>query len=701
MFKTRLLLIFAVLHHLVADAQFSTLQWTFGMGGTGNSPSYVNEVWSVHTNEQGVVTAGGTVAGMADLDPSGGVFMVSSPAPTLFNGFVARYDSSRNFLDGFVLASTGDSYAKKVTRDASDNLFVAGEFILSMEADPGPGIHILTSVQSGRDMFLAKYDSAHTLLYAFSIGGDLSTDFLNNMVCDDAGNVYITGEISDTVDFVPGPAVVELVGTPGGTFFVAKYTPAGALDWVFAIEDLNSTFGQSGHGLCFDPAGNILVSMRFRGIIDVDPSPAQVLFDDIGAGDLVVARYTTQGVYVNAWQLGGPGGVSISESAIACDPQGFIALGARFTGTLDVDPGTSTTLLSSVSTSSVLIGRYTLAGQLRWAKLAGLLALSSNGVDVDSIGAVYVLSSDINNQGRLSKLDTSGTVVYTKSLTGNSGLYARALYVRHPDAFHLGGGYKGGGFIDGTLSGGGSGYAHFLAQFGACLVPEIQSQSTSTLVCDSADVVFTVYATGSGIVYQWYRDGVLLVGDTLDTLTLVQTDSSDNGTYHCVVSGLCGTDTSAPIGLSVSPYPQVSILVSGNQLQAIPAGLSQYQWLLNNQATGISGNILNNPAPGLYAVIGITAAGCADTSFAVAVTTLQDVEIGRTIPYPNPVEEFCNFFAEREAAFELLAPDGRMVLQGFCQPGWNTINVQDCLPGLYLLRMAGVSQDRSYRIMKR
>lgn len=700
MLKTRFLLIFTLLHHLIAQAQLSTLQWTFGMGGTGNSPSYVNEVWSVCVNPQGIVTAGGTVAGSADLDPSASVFTVSSPGPTLFNGFVARYDSSRNFHSGFTLASPGDSYVKKVARDFDDNTYVAGEFTLSIEADPGPGINILTSIQGGRDMFVAKYDSANTLVYAFAIGGDLSTDFLNNMVCDDTGNVYITGEISDTVDFDPGPAVEALVGTPGGTLFLAKYTPAGALDWVFAIEDLNSTFGQSGQGLCFDPAGNILVSMRFRGIIDVDPSPAQVLFDDIGAGDLLVSRYTTTGMYINAWQLGGPGGSSINESAISCDPQGFVVLGARFTGNLDVDPGPSITLLSSSSPSSVLIGRYTLSGQLRWAKLAGLLALSSEGVDVDSIGSAYILSSDINNQGLLSKLDTSGIVVYTKSIVGGGGLYSRALHVRSPDAFHLGGGYKSGALIDGTPSGGGSGYSPFLAQFGACLVPVIQSQSSSTSVCDSADVNLSINAIGSAVTYQWYKDGFLLQGDTSSTLSLVRTDSSDNGDYLCIVTGLCGADTSAPMSLNVNSFPQVSILISGNQLQAIPAGLAQYQWLINNQPTAFSGNILSNPSPGLYSVVGITSDGCADTSFSVSVTSLQEQEMSGAQPYPNPVEHHCTFFSGQSGYYMVLTSEGRLLFQGQCRPGANTISWEGLTPGLYMLRVENKDESRLYKLTK-
>lgn len=633
-FRILLAISLLVLTTTGSKAQLSYLQWVFGMGGAGNNPSYVNETHTIHTTSTGEITIGGWAAGTIDLDPSPNSFNLISPSPTIFNGFFARYDSSRNFLRGYVLSCTSDSYVENVARDNSGMIYISGEFIGSLDADPGAGVLTLNSLAGGRDMFIAKYDTAGTPLFAFSLGGAVSSDQLNRMLCDQAGNIYITGSISDTVDFDPGPGQTLLNGTQGESMFLAKYNNAGQLQWAFMID--TSPLPQRGYSLTFAPNGDLIVAIGFRGLIDADPSAATANFAAVGTGDLLIARYTPAGAYVSAWQIGGPGGVSISETSIDCDGAGHILLAARFTGNLDVDPGPGTTILSSQTPSSVIAGRYSLTGQLQWATLPGLSHTGIQSAELDAQGNAYVLTFNLISSGLLSKYDSSGSLLYTKNISSSSGLVPRVLHVKEKDAFLIGGGLKGSGTIDGTFFGAGSGYGAFLAQFGACLIPVISTQSGSADVCDSTDVLLEVAATGTAISFQWYRDGLILAGDTSAQLLLPSVDSLDDGIYTCIVNGLCGADTTAPITLQVNAYPQVSILINGNLLQALPAGLSQYIWLNNNQPNGVTGSVLSNPPPGLYSVIGINAAGCADTSQLVAVTGLTETVQGGFMVYPNP-----------------------------------------------------------------
>lgn len=618
-------------------AQLSYLQWVFGMGGPGNNPSYVNETHTIHTGPGSEITIGGWAAGTIDLDPSPSTFNVVSPSPTIFNGFFALYDSSSKFLRGYVLSCTSDSYVENVARDPAGMITISGEFIGSLDADPGAGVLTLNSLAGSRDMYIAKYDTSGTPLFAFAIGGDASADQLNRMICDSVGNIYITGSISDTVDFDPGPGQTVLNGTPGESMFLAKYNGNGQLQWAFIID--TSPLPQRGYSLAFAPNGDLIVAMGFRGLIDADPSTATANFAAVGAGDLLIARYNPAGAYVNAWQMGGPGGVSISETSVDCDGAGNILLAARFSGNLDVDPGPGTTILSSQTPSSVLVGRYSSTGQLQWALLPGLSHVGFQSAELDPQGNAYVLTFDVISSGLLSKFDGSGSLQYTKNIVSTSGLVPRALHVKGKDSFLIGGGIKGSGTIDGTFFGAGSGYGAFLSQFGACLIPDISAQSGSTDVCDSADVLLNVTATGTGISYQWYRNGQALAGDTTSQLWLNAVDSTDSGAYTCVVNGLCGADTTSSIQINVNAYPQLSIQLNGNQLQALPAGLSQYIWLNNNQPTGVTGPVYSNPPTGIYAVIGINAAGCADTSALVAITSLEKNNIPAFKIYPNPAKD--------------------------------------------------------------
>lgn len=669
------------------QAQFSYLQWVFGSGGPGNNPSYVNETHTIHTNAGGEITVGGWAAGTIDLDPSPGSFPVTSPSPTIFNGYFARYDSSRNFIRGYVLSCTNDGYVENVARDTAGMIYISGEFIGTLDADPGTGVLPLTAVAGGRDMYIAKYDTAGNPLFAFSIGSAVSTDQLNRMICDSAGNIYITGSISDTVDFDPGPGQTLLNGTPGESMFLAKYNNSGQLQWAFMID--SSPLPQRGYSLAFAPNGDLLAAIGFRGIIDANPGAATATFAAVGAGDLLIARYTPAGTYANAWQLGGPGGVIISETSIDCDGAGNILLAARFSGSLDADPGSGTALLSSQTPSSVLTGRYSLSGQLQWAVLAGLSYVGLQSAELDPQGNAYVLTYDVINSSRLSKFSGSGSPVYIKNIVSTGGIIPRALHVKSNDAFLIGGGIKGSGTIDGSFFGAGSGYGTFLAQFGACLVPVISTQSGNTDACDSTNVLLDITATGTGISYQWYRNGLLLPGDTSAQLLLPTVDAADAGTYICIVTGTCGADTTAPIVLSVNAYPQVSIQINGNQLQALPTGLAQYSWLNNNQPTGITGQVYNNPPAGFYAVIGINAAGCADTSALFAFTALDEAAGGEVIVYPNPAKERIQMVLPPASfhTLEIRTAAGKLVQQMNLTPHqvFAEAPVSELSPGLYIL----------------
>lgn len=684
--KLRLILLF-LSTSLSMQAQLSYLQWVFGMGGPGNNPSYVNETHTIHTTSNGEITIGGWAAGTIDIDPGPASFNVTSPAATIFNGFFARYDSSRNFLRGFVLSCTSDSYVENVDRDTAGMTYIAGEFIGTMDADPRTSILPLTSQAGGRDIFIAKYDTAGAPLFAFSIGSAVSTDQLNRMICDNTGNIYITGSISDTVDFDPDAGQYLLNGTPGEGMFLAKYNSTGQLMWAFIID--SAPLPQRGYSITFAPNGDLIVALGFRGLIDADPSPNFVNFAAVGTGDLLIVRYTPAGAYVNAWQMGGPGGVSISETSIDCDGAGNILLVSRFSGNLDVDPGPGTTILSSQTPSSVLTGRYSATGQLQWAQLSGLSHVGFQSAEFDPQGNAYVLSFDVINSGLLSKFDSSGGLIYTKSMGSTSGLVPRALRVKNQDAFLVGGGVKGSGTIDGSFFGAGSGYGAFLSQFGACLIPDIGAQSANTDVCDSSDVVLNVLATGTGLSYQWYLNGQALAGDTSSQLLLSTVNSADAGTYSCIVNGICGADTTIPIDVTVIVYPQMSIQLIGNQLLAIPSGLSQYVWLNNNQPNGIIGPVFTNPPAGLYSVIGINSAGCADTSALLAITASEESEQIRFKVYPNPAKEqvLVSLPPQTFQTLELCTVAG-VILKYVAIPALQNeieISLSGIAPGIYLL----------------
>ena len=83
------------------------------------------------------------------------------------------------------------------------------------------------------------------------------------------------------------------------------------------------------------------------------------------------------------------------------------------------------------------------------------------------------------------------------------------------------------------------------------LPPEITAGPGSRSVNPGAPVSFTVIAKGSGLAYQWRRNGVVLPGETAASLVFAAVQVSDAGLYTVVVSNQGGTVTSAPASLTV------------------------------------------------------------------------------------------------------------------------------------------------------
>jgi uncharacterized delta-60 repeat protein len=70
-----------------------------------------------------------------------------------------------------------------------------------------------------------------------------------------------------------------------------------------------------------------------------------------------------------------------------------------------------------------------------------------------------------------------------------------------------------------------------------------------------SNATLQVTASGTGITYQWRRDGLALAGATNAVLTLTGLVLSDAGSYDVVVNGTYGSVVSAPVTLAILPVP--------------------------------------------------------------------------------------------------------------------------------------------------
>ena len=83
-------------------------------------------------------------------------------------------------------------------------------------------------------MFFGKYDSLGNIQWLVALNSNNteinSGDRIESIAVDAAGNMYVAGYFSKTLDFDPGPGVANrLANLQSG--FCAKYSPTGAYLW--------------------------------------------------------------------------------------------------------------------------------------------------------------------------------------------------------------------------------------------------------------------------------------------------------------------------------------------------------------------------------------------------------------------------------------------------------------------------------------
>src|ERR1051326_5883918 len=100
-------------------------------------------------------------------------------------------------------------FAIGLAKDNANNLYVTGWF--DGTNDFGDGVMLTNTAGGGQDIFVCKYNSAGALQWARRAGGDSpERDGGRGIGVDNAGNVYVTGELVGDADFgvtnLAGPA---------------------------------------------------------------------------------------------------------------------------------------------------------------------------------------------------------------------------------------------------------------------------------------------------------------------------------------------------------------------------------------------------------------------------------------------------------------------------------------------------------------
>ena len=177
-------------------------------------------------------------------------------------------------------SSEGFENGNAVVADDSGNVYVTGQIEFTTVFDN----HSLTSYGQ-HDIFVAKYGPDGVIKWIRHAGGP-DGDIGLGIGIDDQHNVYITGEIEQTVRFSNS---ITLTSSGGNDVFVAKYDANGNAVWAKKFGSNPSS--DKGRGMAVSRSGNVYVTGNFFGTVNV----GSTTLSSSGGSEIFIVKYDSNG----------------------------------------------------------------------------------------------------------------------------------------------------------------------------------------------------------------------------------------------------------------------------------------------------------------------------------------------------------------------------------------------------------------------
>lgn len=270
--------------------------WAKVITGTQSSEPYEMAV-----DAGGKVYTTGYFRGTFDFDPGAGTQSISSTVGDR-DAYILKLDENGNFVWVKRVGAFSIEWGNAIAIDPSGNIVIAGEYIGTVDFDPGAGVFNLTSNGDYRDIFLLKLDNTGNFLWAGTVGGS-DHESCDGIGTDALGNIYLAGAFAGVADLNPGSGITNVTAAGGYDIFISKIDVSGALTWVIRVGNANTERVLS---LTADAAGTVYGTGFFGGTVDFDPGLGTVNLVGVAGADAHVFKLrgcfgsTTSTVYATA-----------------------------------------------------------------------------------------------------------------------------------------------------------------------------------------------------------------------------------------------------------------------------------------------------------------------------------------------------------------------------------------------------------------
>ncbi|MCB9336283.1 MAG: T9SS type A sorting domain-containing protein [Flavobacteriales bacterium] len=319
-------------------------------------------------------------------------------------------------------------YIVDIATDKSGNFYVIGDYLGTIDLDPGPGIANFTNIDGA--IFIAKYTSEGDFIWGEDFETVNNSGFCQSITIEVSvdNNVYILGAYDYNIDLNPGIGTDDVISIEENNVFVVKLDSNGAYLWGKVFEsDVVSFLGAD--DIAVNSSGDFYIVGGFKGNMDVDPGASSVMINCLGIQDTYVAKYDSDGNYLWHHKQGKEGAANLFR-AVKVDSDDNMYVSGYFRDTVDVDPsaGVYNLITPDPEMRNLCIQKYTPNGELIWAgSMVSFNIVDFNDMAIDEMNnisivgefyestniglnnpPVYINTTSVNRDGFVVKYDSAG-----------------------------------------------------------------------------------------------------------------------------------------------------------------------------------------------------------------------------------------------------------------------------------------------------
>lgn len=327
------------------------LVWVKNAGGNGPDRGY-----SIYNDQQGNLFVTGYFTGSATFDAT----TLTSPTNTQ-DVFIAKYDTNGNLS---WVTSVGGNFGDTgygITTDNLGNVIVTGQY----KGTATFGATTLTSVtdpntnQPSYDIFIVKYDANGNFLWVQN-GAAKYDDRGMDVATDDANNIYVVGQYSDTItiDFTYNNYVMN-------AGFLLKLDASGQEIFFKSMSGVQVLV----YSLAIDNSNNVFITGDFRGTLGIVGSPTTYVNASY-YNKIFIAKFSDNGTVL--WAEADASDNEVTSKSIDLDDNGdpYITglFKCRFNEYSDLY---GDAIFYSAGYRDVFITKYSSAGIREWVRHFG------------------------------------------------------------------------------------------------------------------------------------------------------------------------------------------------------------------------------------------------------------------------------------------------------------------------------------------